>query len=60
MSMEREPYVRPFVMRLDYSTDNRVSMAQVCKQEADVNGPTPNNCLDVSGGIPVPCVEVQS
>jgi hypothetical protein len=59
MSMERQPYVRPFVMRLDYSTDNRVSMAQVCKQEGDVSGPSPNNCFRVEG-IPGPCVEIQS
>ena len=58
--MYRQPYVRPFVMRLDYSTDHKVSMAQVCKQEADVSGPSPNNCLDTSGSFPVPCVEVQS
>lgn len=56
----KQPYVRPHVFRLDYSTDNRVSMAQVCKQEGDTSGPTPNNCLDVSGGAPTPCVEVTS
>jgi hypothetical protein len=59
MPMDRQPYVRPYVMRLDYSTDNRVSMAQVCKQEGDVQGPTPNNCLTVGGPIPIPCVEIQ-
>lgn len=56
----KQPYVRPYVLRLDYSTDNRVSMAQVCKQEGDVQGPTPNNCLSFSGTTPVPCVEVTS
>lgn len=58
----RQPYVRPFVMRLDYSTDNRVSMAQVCKQEGDVQGPTPNNCVTLVGipPLPTPCVAIQS
>ena len=59
MSMERQPYVRPFVMRLDYSTDNKVSMAAVCKQEGDVSGPSPNNCFTFDPQ-PGPCVEVQS
>jgi hypothetical protein len=46
-------------MRLDYSTDDRVSMAQVCKQEGDVSGPSPNNCFTFDPQ-PGPCVEVQS
>jgi hypothetical protein len=59
MSMERQPYVRPFVMRLDYSTDNRVSMAQVCKQEGSATGAIPSSCV----GAPdtnIPCVEIVS
>lgn len=58
MSMERQPYVRPFVMRLDYSTDNRVSMAQVCKQEGAVTGPIAGGCQQEL--LPVPCVEIVS
>ena len=58
MSKERQPYVRPFVMRLDYSTDNRVSMAQVCKQEAAVSGPIASGCQ--LEALPVPCVEIVS
>jgi hypothetical protein len=59
MSMERQPYVRPFVMRLDYSTDNRVSMAQVCKQELALTGPVVAGCQNL---IPAgtPCVEIVS
>jgi hypothetical protein len=58
MPMKRQPYVRPFVMRLDYSTDNRVSMAQVCKQEAAVSGPIASGCQ--LQDLPAPCVEIVS
>jgi hypothetical protein len=59
MSMKRQPYVRPFVMRLDYSTDNQVSMAGVCKQEGAVSGAIPSSCV----GAPennIPCVAIVS
>lgn len=59
MDQQREPYVRPFVMRLEFSTDTRVSMAQVCKTEGDTNAAAGNNCEDNSA-IPPLCRDIGS
>jgi len=57
MEQQREPYVRPLVMRLEYSTDTGVSMAQACKAEGDENAAGGSNCLD-DNAIPPICREI--
>jgi hypothetical protein len=40
----REPYVKPVVMQLHYSTDQSVSMAEGCKVVGSGSGPTVTGC----------------
>ena len=51
----REQYVKPAVLRLEYSTDVSVSMASNCKTSASASSGT-NPC---TGGI-TPCTTVGS
>lgn len=53
MSRQREPYTRPVVIRLEYTTDVRVSQSVGCKLESSDTGPSVTGCL--SEGSPIPC-----
>jgi hypothetical protein len=52
--MLKQPYIRPVVMRLEYTTDARVSQVVGCKQETSDTGPSVTGCLTASPPI-IPC-----
>jgi hypothetical protein len=54
MSKQREPYIRPVVMRLEYTTDVRVSQVSGCKLDTSDTGPSVTCCLTDEPHI-VPC-----
>jgi len=54
--MSKQPYIRPVVMRLEYTTDVRVSQVSGCKQETSDTGPSVTGCLTASPPI-IPCVD---
>jgi hypothetical protein len=54
MSTQRQPYIRPVVMRLEYTTDVRVSQVSGCKLETSDTGPSVTGCLTASPPI-IPC-----
>lgn len=56
MSSEREQYVRPVVVRLEYTTDVRVSQATGCKLETSDTGPSTSGCVNASPPFN-PCVQ---
>ncbi|HZO19001.1 MAG TPA: hypothetical protein VFB46_08450 [Gemmatimonadaceae bacterium] len=56
MSNEREPYIRPIIMRLEYTTDVRVSQATGCKAESSEVGPSTTGCVAATPPI-VPCTQ---
>lgn len=54
MSRQREPYIRPVVMRLEYTTDVRVSQITGCKLETSDTGPAVTGCLTDEAPV-LPC-----
>jgi hypothetical protein len=59
MLTPREPYVRPVVMRLEYTTDVRVSTVTGCKLESSDVGPSVQGCVRTS--VPIgPCNDIVS
>jgi len=52
--MSKLPYIRPIVMRLEYTTDVRVSQISGCKLETSHTGPSVTGCLTASPPI-IPC-----
>jgi hypothetical protein len=42
--MKREPYVKPTVMQLHYSTEPDVTIAQACKTTGSSTGPATSSC----------------
>ena len=52
--MSKLPYIRPVVLRLEYTTDVRVSTVSGCKLETSDTGPSVTGC--VTAAVPVlPC-----
>jgi hypothetical protein len=54
MSSQRQPYIRPVVMRLEYTTDVRVSTVQGCKLETSDTGPSVTGCVTATAPV-LPC-----
>lgn len=54
MPTPRKEYIRPFVTRLEYTTDVRVSQVGGCKLESSDTGPVVQGCLDTDAP-PGPC-----
>lgn len=53
---QRQPYVRPFVLRLEYVTDVRVSQVCACKTDGSSSGAGDiGQCLDLLGGACSQC-----
>jgi|AAFX01.1.fsa_nt_gi hypothetical protein len=55
---EREPYVKPVVMQLHYSTEPEVAIAQACKTTGSASGPTVSGCKTTNPFVP--CVSLGS
>lgn len=49
---EREPYVKPVVLQLHYSTEPEVAIAQACKTTGSASGPTVSGCKTTNPFIP--------
>ena len=54
MTTPRKAYIRPFVTRLEYTTDVRVSQVGGCKLESSDTGPVVQGCTDTDAP-PGPC-----
>ena len=52
--MFREPYVKPVVMQLHYSTEPDVAIASACKTTGSATGPTISSCRNQQN--PGPCL----
>lgn len=53
---KREPYVKPIVLQMHYSSERGVTIAGACKTVGSTSGPTVEGCLtDTSPSFP--CVE---
>lgn len=48
----REPYVKPVVMQLHYSTEPEVAIAQACKTTGSASGPTVSGCRTTNPFVP--------
>jgi hypothetical protein len=57
MKSQRHPYVKPFVLRLEYVTDVKVSQACSCKTEGSESGAGPlSECTTELGAPCSACV----
>jgi hypothetical protein len=54
----REPYVKPLVMQLHYSTEPEVAIAAACKTPGAVSGPLVAGCKTTNPFVP--CVALGS
>ncbi len=48
----REPYVKPMVVQLHYSTEPEVAIAQACKTTGSGSGPTLGACRTTNPFVP--------
>jgi hypothetical protein len=54
----RQPYSKPVVMQLHYSTEPGVAIASPCKTTGSLSGPTVEPCKQ--DGSSLPCVTPES
>jgi hypothetical protein len=59
MPEQRQPYIRPFVMKLEYEADAKVSQVCSCKFELSASGAEAFGCKLAANPL-VPCSECVS